>query len=141
MSSQPRSQFPATYYSVDRTEHFRHILHRVGRIRSESNSDSDKDDDKAFGSPPSTLPPAASASVHPDEGSNTEDIPCRSFTPFTPPTTAELTNRLRQAKRTGRAIHELIHKLQNEFYPLPFHKDTLYLPRNCTTPQSRNREL
>ncbi|KAJ3745383.1 hypothetical protein DFH05DRAFT_1487742 [Lentinula detonsa] len=47
-----------------------------------------------------------------------DDISSRSFTPFTPPTTAELTNRLRQAKRTGRTIHELIHELQNEFYPL-----------------------
>ncbi|KAJ4000818.1 hypothetical protein F5050DRAFT_282325 [Lentinula boryana] len=93
--------------------------HKDG-IRSESNSDSDKDDDKVAASPTSDLPPAASATVHPDEGLNTdtEDIPSRSFRPFTPPTTAELTNRLRQAKRTGRTIHELIHELQNEFYPL-----------------------
>ncbi|KAJ3780683.1 hypothetical protein GGU10DRAFT_368922 [Lentinula aff. detonsa] len=93
--------------------------HKDG-IKSESNSDLDQDDDKVAASPTSDLPPAASDTVHPDEGSNTymEDVPSISFTPFTPPTTAELTNRLRQAKRTGRTIHELIHELQNEFYPL-----------------------
>ncbi|KAE9390059.1 hypothetical protein BT96DRAFT_980451 [Gymnopus androsaceus JB14] len=34
------------------------------------------------------------------------------------PSSAKLLNRVKEAKRIGRPLHELVHELQNEFYPL-----------------------
>ncbi|KAJ4490648.1 hypothetical protein J3R30DRAFT_118226 [Lentinula aciculospora] len=42
----------------------------------------------------------------------------RAASVITPPSSDELMERLKEARETGKTMHELVHELQNEFYPL-----------------------
>ncbi|GAW07583.1 autophagic vacuole formation-like [Lentinula edodes] len=82
---------------------------RLSRARSETlasdfSIDDDGVSDSVFRSTSPPLPPANFSFV----ASST----------YIPPSTSELLNRVREAKRSGKSMDEVIHELQNEFYPL-----------------------
>ncbi|KAJ3879749.1 hypothetical protein F5051DRAFT_188158 [Lentinula edodes] len=117
MSLQP--EFTATFSIVP-------YCHAVGLKRSD-NADTDDTDDRLSRARSETL--ASDSSIDDDGVSDSvfrptsPPLPPANFSfvassTYIPPSTSELLNRVREAKRSGKSMDEVIHELQNEFYPL-----------------------